>query len=168
MSPSKRAPPPNPYASPIGVDEPDGQVEGSDSLPPSGLVLRNPYLGNPLLVPAVVLLILGTLQLLYATITGIAILLGGVEFEFSPDAGRAERWAVYAQVYGIHFGMLVVAIVTIIGSIAMIRLKGFKTAAVAGILNCVPLISSCCVVGLPFGIWASIVLFQPGIKSRFR
>jgi hypothetical protein len=37
----------------------------------------------------------------------------------------------------------------------------------AAILAMIPCLSSCCIVGLPLGIWALVVLSKPEVKSEF-
>ena len=37
----------------------------------------------------------------------------------------------------------------------------------ASILAVVPCVSPCCLVGLPIGIWALVVLSKPEVKSQF-
>ena len=38
----------------------------------------------------------------------------------------------------------------------------------ATIIAMVPCISPCCLVGLPIGIWALVVLMKPEVKAAFR
>jgi hypothetical protein len=37
----------------------------------------------------------------------------------------------------------------------------------ASVIAMIPCISPCCIVGLPIGIWAMVVLSKPEVKSAF-
>ena len=49
----------------------------------------------------------------------------------------------------------------------MQKLQNYQFALTASIVAMVPCISPCCVFGLPFGIWALVVLNKPEVKSQF-
>ena len=40
-------------------------------------------------------------------------------------------------------------------------------AVIAGIVACIPLLSPWGLVGIPFGIWALVVLWQPDVRVAF-
>jgi len=61
----------------------------------------------------------------------------------------------------------VVGIIVLIGASKMKRLESFQYAMTASIVAMIPCISPCCVFGLPFGIWALVVLNKPEVKSQF-
>jgi hypothetical protein len=61
----------------------------------------------------------------------------------------------------------VIGILVYIGAGKMQRLEGYQFAMVAAIAAMVPCLSPCCLLGLPFGIWALIVLNKPEVKSYF-
>jgi len=64
------------------------------------------------------------------------------------------------------FGLIVSALV-LVGAIKMLELRGYKFAVTASILAMIPCFTPCCCIGLPFGIWALIVLNRPEVKSQF-
>jgi hypothetical protein len=49
----------------------------------------------------------------------------------------------------------------------MQKLQSYQFALTASIVAMVPCISPCCLFGLPFGIWALVVLNKPEVKSQF-
>ena len=49
----------------------------------------------------------------------------------------------------------------------MKELKQWNIAVVASVLAMVPCISPCCIIGLPIGIWALVVLMRPDVKDAF-
>ena len=50
----------------------------------------------------------------------------------------------------------------------MKKLVNYRLAMVVSILALAPCISPCCLLGLPFGIWALVVLNKPEVKSAFQ
>jgi len=46
-------------------------------------------------------------------------------------------------------------------------LRNYEFAFLAAILAMIPCVTPCCFLGLPFGIWAVIVLRKPGVKDAF-
>lgn len=54
-----------------------------------------------------------------------------------------------------------------LGAVSMLRLKNYRTANMAAILAIIPVCSPCFVLGIPFGIWAIVVLHRPEVKQHF-
>ena len=63
---------------------------------------------------------------------------------------------------------LVLGAVVLIGAMKMKKLESYAFAMVAAILAMVPCFWPCCVLGLPFGIWALVVLSDGSVKAAFR
>ena len=61
----------------------------------------------------------------------------------------------------------VVGVVVLLGAAKMQKLQNYQFALTASIAAMVPCISPCCLFGLPFGIWALVVLNKPEVKSQF-
>jgi hypothetical protein len=61
----------------------------------------------------------------------------------------------------------VVGVIVLIGAAKMQKLESYQFALTASIVAMLPCISPCCVLGLPFGIWALVVLNKPEVKSQF-
>ena len=61
----------------------------------------------------------------------------------------------------------VMGVLILIGAGKMQKLENYQFAMTACIVAMVPCISPCCVFGLPFGIWALVVLNKPEVKSQF-
>jgi hypothetical protein len=56
----------------------------------------------------------------------------------------------------------------IYGGVQMMNLRGRTMAIVASILVMIPCFTSCCcIVGIPVGIWALVVLFNDEVKAAF-
>jgi hypothetical protein len=93
---------------------------------------------------------------------------GVLNTRFSTDA---EQIGFYVGFWGTAaLGVLgfLVAPVIIYGAIQMMRGRSFGLSRTAAILAVIPLTSCCFVIGIPFGIWALVVLSQPDVKALFR
>ena len=53
------------------------------------------------------------------------------------------------------------------GAIKMKNLENYGLAMTASIIAMIPCISPCCLIGLPIGIWALVILSKPEVKSAF-
>jgi hypothetical protein len=58
-------------------------------------------------------------------------------------------------------------VLIVIGALKMQKLQSYGLAMAAAVVALIPCISPCCVVGIPFGIWALIVLLKPEVKAAF-
>ena len=63
---------------------------------------------------------------------------------------------------------LVMAVVVFMGASKMKNAESYGFAMAAAILAMIPCVSPCCLLGLPLGIWALIVLLKPEVKSAFQ
>jgi len=85
-----------------------------------------------------------------------------------PDVVRMIRMfthgpvAVVSNVIGIA-----VSVFILLGALRMQQLTNHGLAIAAAIIAMIPCFSPCCVLGLPFGIWALVVLSKPEVKSQF-
>ena len=71
--------------------------------------------------------------------------------------------------FGIVMGVvgIIVGIVVLIGAMKMRKLQSYGFAMTAAIIAMIPCISPCCLLGLPFGIWALVILLKPEVKASF-
>ena len=70
---------------------------------------------------------------------------------------------------GIFFSVLGILIGAIVfmGASKMKSLRSYGFALAAAILAMIPCISPCCLLGLPIGIWAIVILVKPEVKAAF-
>lgn len=137
----------------------------------------NPGGGSPVLSrlrgPAISLLICAPLGIIFLIVDlGFRIfnLANGVE---PPVFGNqpANREAQMAGIYG---GMVfdvvasILQIVVIVGALNMLKARNYQLAMAAAIISVIPCCTSCCFIGIPFGIWALVVMMDPQVKSSFR
>jgi hypothetical protein len=91
------------------------------------------------------------------------------------QAGRggnaaAERLInVVAGGAGIVSSLVHIALAALIiyGALQMKKLVNYKLAMATAIIALAPCVSPCCLVGLPVGIWALVMLNKPEVKSAF-
>jgi GYF domain 2 len=79
-------------------------------------------------------------------------------------------WAnMFSGTVGVVTGVvgLVVSGVILTGAIKMKKLESYGFAMASTIIAMIPCFSPCCLLGLPIGIWALVVLLKPEVKSAF-
>jgi len=150
----------------------------------------NPYSPNPthsaghdpqalskLKAPGVALIVIGSLGLLllgaYFALTLVMVSNGAIPLEAPPEMTEpVERNAHYAGALGsiIIMGLnVLLQIVVILAGVAMVRGKGRGVALTGSILSLIPCFSSSlCIMGIPFGIWALVVLMDHNVKRVFK
>jgi hypothetical protein len=130
--------------------------------PAPGSVPPSPH--NPLQAPALILLVLSSLfvMLILGSLPGQIIRMW--ELDLSTPEG-------FGTLMGMLMPLIVLPLMNVaiaLGSISMLRLKSYSSAYLAAILSLIPLCSPCVLLGIPFGIWALVLLNRPEVKQRFR
>jgi len=125
-------------------------------------------------IPAIGLMVTACLDMAFATFMTIMNILGMSLGNFTYLSDRACQMDMAGVLLSGSFGILLavygIAIdaIIIVGAVKMKQLKSYGFAVAASILAIIPCISSpCCALGLPFGIWALIVLFQKDVREAF-
>ena len=119
--------------------------------------------------PAVVLIVLNAIGIVY-TLTElwrqVTDASSGLGYEFS--IGTLE----YTPSTEMHVAIYVVGLLLggfiIYGLIQMKNLRKRTLAMTARILNMIPFFGTCCLLGLPCGIWALTVMGKPEVKAAFQ
>lgn len=62
---------------------------------------------------------------------------------------------------------LVLSVLILMGAVKMQSLRSYEFCVTAAILAMLPCLTPCCLIGLPMGIWALVVLRKPEVKSQF-
>ncbi len=130
---------------PVNPYEPPATL-GSDNAPPATAV-------NPLLIPAVALLIMALPTLVVFLITTTIILARPHGDDLTP--------------LPFHLAGLCAQIAVIFGAVKMLRMRGYTAALIAAVIACIPLCTPCLIFGIPFGIWAIIELRDKRVRRRF-
>src|SRR5215510_4040394 len=122
--------------------------------------------------PAIGLIVVGGFNAVLAALillSGLVRLVGNEPS--APITDEAERLGYVAgTLLGYAVGVMshLLSPVVIAGGVAMLRGKSLGLARGAAILAMVPLTSCCCVVGIPIGIWALMILRKPEVGAYFR
>jgi hypothetical protein len=120
--------------------------------------------------PATALMILGILGLVC---DGAALGINLLGVGFAAQMGDKNQ-ELFSSLFGGTFGMiqaiagLLIGLSMTLGAIKMKKLQGYKNAITISILAMIPVVSPCCLLGLPFGIWSIVVLSKPEVKDAFR
>ncbi len=150
-------PPPPPPSTPY---QPPQQIPGG--IPPSRIAaeVSGPAIG--LLITAI---LGGALQLLGLFINILGVGLGSL----TSSGGEEQLLNWMSGGFGIvtaAIGLLIAGLI-IYASMEMKKLNQWGLAVAASILAMVPCISPCCIIGLPMGIWALVVLMKDEVKTAF-
>lgn len=121
--------------------------------------------------PAIGLIVTAVVGGLFAIVSLIGNLLGMGMASFDQYT-REYEWAQYALggalgTAGALIGLAVAGFI-LWAAFQMKALKNWTISVVASILAMIPCISPCCIIGLPIGIWALVVLLKPEVKAAFR
>ncbi len=129
------------------------------------------YALNRVAGPAIALIVTGALG-------GLMNFVGIILNVFNVVVGQGFRGgnvhgdpalAMFSGVGGIVGGIvgLIMALLVIAGAIKMKNLSSYGLAMTAAIVAVIPCVSPCCLLGLPFGIWALVVLNEENVKAAF-
>jgi len=108
----------------------------------------------------------GTALMIMASIWSVfpAIALVSMVWEIAVGGLSFKRIVPSFIVMGSYFACL---LVIAIGGAKMAFMESYQTARYGALLSCIPVISPFIVWGIPFGIWALVLLFDPEVKAAF-
>lgn len=119
--------------------------------------------------PAIALIVVAVIGMLLALLA-IGLNLLGMGLVAAEGNGDEETLIVMLSggfgVLGSLIGLLVGAAI-IMGALKMMKLQSWAFALAVSIVAMVPIVSPCCVLGLPVGIWALIILCRQDVKAAF-
>ena len=114
-------------------------------------------------LPAIFLIIIGAVGAAGAVlclVTGLLQAAGVV-------SGNDDQ--VSAFLAAMWFALMAVASgFTILGGVKLLKLRGYGLAMAGAIMAMIPCVGGCFLLGLPFGIWAMVVLMKPEVKAAFQ
>ena len=171
-APAPRSLAPAPAADPYADSDPYGESSANerDRYPDIGSPIRRPAgSAHGVLAPAIVMLIVACIGLLLNLVgCGIAL---GPERPVDPQAPplvqellKGGQGPMAASIQG-FFALL--SLVTIFGSIQMMRSKTWGLGLAASILSMLNFGNCVCFIGLPVGIWAMVALVNQDAKEAF-
>jgi len=124
--------------------------------------------------PAIALMVLAGLSVGVALLAVLGNLLGTglTAANMSRYGGDQRMMQMMSGAIGIIMAVVwvIVDVVIFMGAMKMKNLQSRGFAMAAAILAMIPCVGGhpcCCVLGLPIGIWALIVLMKPEVKAAF-
>lgn len=123
-------------------------------------------------LPAIFLMVTAGLGALMAVISLVSHLFG-TGLNMANMGGMGERneqlVALFSGGMGVFFSILglVMAGVVFFGASKMMKLEMYGLAIAASVIAMIPCVSPCCLLGLPVGIWALVVLLNNDVKAAF-
>ncbi|MFW6051054.1 MAG: hypothetical protein ACODAU_07760, partial [Myxococcota bacterium] len=118
--------------------------------------------------PAIALIVYAALgaafQVLGLILSATGAGLEMIERQLPPEVAFGGGLAIAQNVVS-----LLVAGGVIYGALQMKQLRSHTLAIVGAALACIPFINPCCcLIGLPLGVWAIVVLVKPEIKAAYQ
>lgn len=148
----------NPYAAPVSAATSGGRMSRAEALSKTNIC-------------AIMLYVVCGLSIPYHLGSGVYSLLepnGIAGAPMQPPRNEAERIGRLVGGAGAIVGMLVMDVLVIIGAYHLQNLKKFPLAMTGAIIACIPCCSPCFVFGIPFGIWALVLLNDSRIRPHFQ
>ncbi len=146
---------------PVGLPPLSSALAGDSGRAMALQKVSGPAIG--LLVAAILGLVLSVLGLLFSL---LGVSLSSLN---TPMPAGLQAFQVSAGIAGVALrlvGMLFCVFI-LYGGMKMKKLENHGLCVGASILAMIPCLSPCCLLGLPFGIWALIVLNQSEVKEHF-
>lgn len=139
--------------------------------PPSGMAPLGPIVPalDQVSGPAVGLIIVGALDIALSLFRMVGIMAGfGLGAMQATNPMQQRIMAIFGSA-GIVLAIveLLVGGLILFGGLKMRRLENYGLCVAASILVMIPILSCCCIVGVPIGIWALVVISKPEVKSAF-
>lgn len=123
--------------------------------------------GIGLIVAGALNILIGLARLVLSLFMGA--IMGTMPAASGQDAEIQKIIAMASGTVGIVVGLVVLIMggLTIFAGIKMRKLESYGLCMTGAILALIPCTFPCCVVGLPIGIWAIVVLSKNEVKSQF-
>jgi len=123
---------------------------------------------NPARPPAIGLIVVGVINVLLGLLGLLSFVmrLTGQMPESGEDRSTAYRVGEIAGQL-VFITSLIAAPFIIKGALDMFQGRKMSSAKLAAILAMIPMTSCCFLIGVPFGIWALVVLKRPEVKTFF-
>lgn len=120
--------------------------------------------------PAVGLIVTSSfwlLLLVLSLVLNLFKLVVGAKFDLQQANGPLGDAAIPVQLVGIML-LSGVNACTLYGGLSMLQKRNYGVAMTAAVLSIIPCLSPCYIVGIPFGIWAMVLMLRPDVRYGFR
>ncbi len=125
--------------------------------PPRPRTHSDDWAASQVLVPAIGMIAAGGLGVVGC---GLLLLLNCAGLARLPANIAPGLYGVVFNLIGVCWGGIMVA-----GALRFLRLASWGQSLTAAIVACLP--GPCCVLSMPFGVWAIILLLNPSIREHF-
>lgn len=120
--------------------------------------------------PAIALIVshgVGVLALLLSFAYNLLVSIGSLAM---PTGDGSEVFGFFIGTFGMIFNCLalVATVVALVAAIMMLRMKSWGFSLTGAILSVIPCLNGCCLLSMPFGIWAIVILMKDETKAAFR
>jgi uncharacterized protein YneF (UPF0154 family) len=136
---------------------------------------------NKVKTPAILLMISGIISLLTNVVGGsmTAVLYLGMKDEIMKELEKNPNQDVPVESLDVIFNLygyggivcavlgLIVGAFVIFAAVRMMKLQGWGMALTAAILSLIPCFQGCCLLAMPAGIYAMVVLLDSSVKPTF-
>ncbi len=136
---------------------------------PSGVGVDYSRAQSQVSAPAIALIVVAALAILSNLLSLVLNLLGtgiGTLAGSAPDERFVSLFSGGVGIVTALVGIVVYGVM-IFGAVKMKALESYALAITAAIIAMLPC-SCCCLIGLPIGIWALVVLVDANVKAAFR
>ena len=117
-------------------------------------------------LPAMCLMVIGSIGIL-GSFLGLMLVITGLGISWLGGSFSGGGMGAGALGITMRTVFLLLQCVIALAGWRMGKLRNYPSAMAGSVLAIIPCISPCCVVGIPFGIWALVVLMKPGVKAAF-
>ena len=126
-------------------------------------------------VPAIGIITTGALGALFS-LTGVITTLSGSNKNtelppgFPPEAaGLLKSYLLAMEPFNLPLNLLalILSVLTLMAGIKMLQRRSYGLVMAGVIVGMIPCLSGCCCTGLPFGIWALVVLSNAEVRKSF-
>jgi hypothetical protein len=119
--------------------------------------------------PAIGLIVVAGLGALAQVVSMVWNLVGVPAMAHHQVPNQPAWVTMWSGTVGVVFNVIALLFsgLILMGALKMKKLESYGLAMAASIIAMIPCLSPCCLLGLPLGIWAVVVLSKPEVKSAF-
>jgi hypothetical protein len=143
----------NPYESPVECQSSPLAAQARPPIPWSIILLR---------VPAVVLIVLTTVQMLGLSIFAVRVLLF-----LSRKPLTLSKLFLQNPEFTTPCLSIACCLFICVGAAKMWELRFLWLCRVTALVACIPMVTPFIWIGVPFGIWSAILLFRKDVAAKF-
>jgi hypothetical protein len=119
--------------------------------------------------PATFLLVVGIIGIVVGALSAVLNLVGAGAGA-AASGGEQAMFHMMSGTIGVVFGIIgaIGSVVVTLGALKMKKMESYGLSMAAAIIAMLPVVSGCCLLGLPAGIWSLVVLMKPEVKDAFK